>query len=121
MPLVPISAGDRNGSSFISIDKQKRLSFSRKLMRELRLSGGLQTVVLAIDVENKRVGVARQDLAKVPNVNAFKVDKRGYCSGRSILDKLAIADDSLPIRFEDGGFEDTQAGRFRVFQLPAKD
>jgi hypothetical protein len=117
MPLTPISAGERQGSSFISIDKQKRLSFSRQLMRELRLSAGLQTVVLAIDVENKRVGVVRQDLAKVPNVNAFKVDKRGYTSGRAVLSKLAIDDAQLPIRFVDAGFEDTQQGRFRIFEL----
>jgi hypothetical protein len=120
MPLTPISAGERQGASFISIDKQKRLAFSRKLMRELRLNAGLQTVVLAIDVENKRVGVVRQDLAKVPNVNAFKVDKRGYTSGRAVLSKLAIADADLPVRFQDIGFIDEQGQRWRAFQLIAK-
>lgn len=117
MPLIPISAGERSGQSFLAIDKQKRLSFSRKLMRELRLEGGLTTVVLAIDVENKRVGVVRQDLAKVPNVNAFKVDKRGYTSGRVVLDKLAIDDTQLPLRFYDIGYIDEQGQRWRAFEL----
>jgi hypothetical protein len=120
MPLIPISAGERQGDAFISIDKQKRLSFSRKLMRELRLEGGLQTVVLAIDPDNMRVGVIRQDIAKVKNVNAFKVDKRGYTSGRLVLDKLAINESRLPIRFNDAGFEDTQDGRYRVFELKSE-
>jgi hypothetical protein len=117
VPLTPISAGERQGAAFLAIDKQKRLSFSRQLMRELRLSGGLQTVVLAVDPEFKRIGVQRQDLAKVANVTAYKVDKRGYTAGRNVLSKLAIPDTALPIRFIDVGFEDQQDGRWRVFEL----
>jgi hypothetical protein len=117
MPLTPISAGERQGAAFLAIDKQKRLSFSRQLMRELRLLGGAQSVVLAVDPEFKRIGVQRQDLAKVPNVTAYKVDKRGYTAGRNVLSKLAIPDSALPIRFIDVGFVDENGQRWRCFEL----
>jgi hypothetical protein len=120
-PLIPISAGDRAGAKFLTIDNQLRLCFSSALRKELRLDTGLDWVVLAVDPENKRIGVVRQDLAKAKNVNAFKVDKRGYTSGRMIIDKMALKGAEFPLRFIDGGFEDSDGVRYRVFELKTDD
>lgn len=120
-PLTPISAGGRFGQKFLTIDKQLRLSFSSALRKELRLESGLEWVVLAVDPENMRIGVVRQDLAKVKNVDAFRIDQRGYTSARTIIDKLAINKASLPIRFVDGGNLDEDGQRWRVFEMEAED
>lgn len=120
-PLIPISAGRGIGAKFLTIDKQLRLSFSSALRKELRLETGLDWVVLAVDPENKRIGVVRQDLAKVPNVDAFKVDRRGYTSARRIVEKMALAGAEFPIRFVDGGNLDEAGQRWRVFEIEPED
>jgi hypothetical protein len=88
-------------------------------MRELKLST-YQYVVISVDVENKRIGLAKQELAKVPNASAVKVDKRGYLgtkAGKEIIAKLALGADMLPAKFADIGWEDQNGVRWRGFEL----
>jgi ribosomal protein L7Ae-like RNA K-turn-binding protein len=79
-----------------------------------------QYVVISVDVENKRIGLCKQELAKVPNASAIKIDKRGYLgtrAGKEVVRKLAISSDALPIKFADIGFVDENGVRWRGFEV----
>lgn len=117
MPLEPLSI-DRDRGATITLDKAYRLSLSRGAMRELKLSA-YQYVVISVDVENKRVGVAKQELAKVPNASALKIDKRGYlgtAAGKLVARKLGLTDADLPMKFVDIGNFDEGGAYWRTFQ-----
>jgi hypothetical protein len=121
LPFEPLKLTTHGGSS-LTIDVYHRLRVSRAAMTELKLSA-YQYVVISVDVENKRVGLAKQELAKVPNASAVKIDKRGYLgtkAGKEVLRKLAIASDVLPIKFADIGFVDENGVRWRGFELTAE-
>lgn len=118
MPFVPLQLAGHGGSS-LTIDVQQRLRVSRAAMRELKLSA-YQYVVISVDVENKRVGIARQELAKVPNATAVKIDKRGYLgtkAGKEIIAKLALSSEALPAKFSDIGIVDEGPTRWRGFEI----
>jgi hypothetical protein len=112
-----------HGGSSLTIDVLHRLRVSRAAMRELKLAP-YQYVVISVDVENKRIGVCKQEIAKVPNASAVKIDKRGYLgtkAGKEVVKKLAIAGDVLPIKFADIGFVDESGVRWRGFELSRSD
>lgn len=109
----------KHGGSSLTIDVQHRLRVSRGAMTELKLSA-YQYVVISVDVENKRIGLARQELAKVPNASAVKIDKRGYLgtkAGKEIVSKLAMTADMLPAKFEYIGFIDENGVRWSGFEI----
>jgi hypothetical protein len=110
-----------HGGSSLTLDKQHRLRVSRAAMRELKLAP-YQYIVISVDVENKRVGIAKMELAKVPNASAVKIDKRGYLgtkAGKEIVRKLALSTDDLPIKFTDIGNFDEGTVYWRAFELTA--
>jgi hypothetical protein len=118
MPFEPLKLSHHGGSS-LTIDNQHRLRVSSAAMRELKLSA-YQYVVVSVDVENKRIGLAKQELAKVPNASAVKVDKRGYLgtkAGKEIIAKLALTKEMIPAKFADIGWEDQNGVRWRGFEL----
>jgi hypothetical protein len=122
LPFEPLKLETHGGSS-LTIDVWHRLRVSRAAMRELKLAP-YQYVVISVDVENKRIGIAKQELAKVPNASAVKIDKRGYLgtkAGKEVLRKLALADDVLPIKFSDIGWEDQNGIRWRGFEVEKTD
>lgn len=113
----PLQLASHGGSS-LTLDKQHRLRVSRAAMRELKLSA-YQYVVISVDVENKRIGLAKQELAKVPNASAVKLDKRGYLgtkAGKEVMRRMALDDADLPAKFADIGFEDQDGVRWRAFE-----
>lgn len=118
MPFEPLQLTTHGGSS-LTIDKWHRLALSSAAKRELKLSA-YQYVVISVDVDNKRIGVAKQELAKVPNASAVKLDKRGYLgtkAGKEICAKLALGDDVLPVKFTDIGNLDEGGVYWRAFEL----
>jgi hypothetical protein len=118
MPFEPLKLSTHGGSS-LTIDNLMRLRVSRAAMREMKLSA-YQYVVISVDVENKRLGLAKQELAKVPNASAVKIDKRGYLgtkAGKEIVAKLAMTAADLPSKFADIGFFDEGGVRWRAFEL----
>jgi hypothetical protein len=118
VPFEPLQVSS-NYASTVTIDKLYRLRISSKALRELKLSA-YQYVVVSVDVENKRVGIAKQELAKVPNASALKVDKRGYLGskvGKNITDKLAIDAADLPCVFTDIGNFDEGGVYWRAFEM----
>jgi hypothetical protein len=118
MPFQPLTLTTHGGSS-LTIDNQHRLRVSSAAMRELKLSA-YQYVVVSVDVENKRIGLAKQELAKVANASAVKVDKRGYLgtkAGKEIIAKLALGDGDLPAKFTDIGNFDEGTVYWRAFEL----
>jgi hypothetical protein len=118
LPFQPLILTKHGGSS-LTIDVQRRLRVSRAAMSELKLSA-YQYVIISVDVENKRLGLAKQELAKVPNASAVKIDKRGYLgtkAGKEIVAKLALTAADLPIKFADIGWEDQNGVRWRAFEL----
>jgi hypothetical protein len=118
MPLEPLKLPTHGGSS-LTLDVLQRLRISSAALRELKLSA-YQYVVISVDVENKRIGLAKQELAKVPNASAVKVDKRGYLgvkTGKEVASKLALKSESLPAKFADIGWIDENGVRWRVFEL----
>jgi hypothetical protein len=118
MPFEPLTLTKHGGSS-LTIDVMHRLRISSAAMRELKLSP-YQYVVISVDVENKRIGVAKQELAKVPNASAVKLDKRGYLgtkAGKEVVKKLALGGDVLPAKFEYIGFIDENGVRWSGFEI----
>jgi hypothetical protein len=118
LPFEPLKLASHGGST-LTIDKFRRLSISSAAKRELKLSA-YQYIVISVDVENKRIGLARQELAKVPNASAVKLDKRGYLgtkAGKEIIAKLALGDDELPAKFTYIGFIDENGVRWSGFEL----
>lgn len=118
MPFQPLKLASHGGSS-LTIDALHRLRVSSAAMRELKLSA-YQYVVVSVDVENRRIGLAKQELAKVPNASAVKVDKRGYLgtkAGKEIIAKLALGDGDLPAKFTDIGNFDEGSVYWRAFEL----
>jgi hypothetical protein len=91
-------------------------------MTELKLSP-YQYVVISVDVENKRIGIAKMELAKVPNASAVKIDKRGYLgtkAGKEVVKKLALSAAGLPIKFADIGQIDEGTVFWRAFELTSE-
>lgn len=118
MPLEPLTIS-KSGASSISLDRQYRLRLSATAMRDMKLSA-YQFVVISVDVDNKRLGVAKQDLAKVPNATALKIDKRSYigtAAGKMVARKLAIAEADLPKRFDYIGQIDDNGVYWAGFEL----
>jgi hypothetical protein len=118
LPFEPLKLA-RHGGAAITLDVQYRLRISAEAMRELKLSP-YQYVIISVDVENKRIGLAKQELAKLPNASAVKIDKRGYMgvkAGKELASKLAIVNADLPMKFVDIGFEDQSGIRWRAFEL----
>lgn len=116
---LKINAAERRGKLSLTIDSQSRLTVSRPAQRELNIKP-YQYVVISVDVENKRIGVAKQELAKVPNATAIKMDKRGYLgasAGRSVCEKLGLPHEELPVKFHDIGWIDENGSRWRAFEL----
>jgi hypothetical protein len=118
MPFEPLKLQTHGGSS-LTIDVLHRLRVSRAAMTELKLAP-YQYVVISVDVENKRIGIAKQELAKVPNASAVKIDKRGYLgtkAGKEVIKKLALSSGDLPIKFTDIGNFDEGTVYWRAFEL----
>lgn len=117
MPLEPIIVVG-NRQSYLSIDKYGRLRLNSAAKAELKVSA-YQYVVTSVDVDLKRIGIAKQELAKAANATAAKVDKRGYVSGvgKHIARKLALNLADAPFMFEDVGFVDYNGVRWRAFDL----
>jgi hypothetical protein len=118
LPFEPLKLASHGGST-LTIDKYRRLSISSAAKSELKLSA-YQYVIISVDVENKRIGLAKQELAKVPNASAVKLDKRGYLgtkAGKEIIAKLALTDDELPAKFNDIGNIDEGGVYWRGFEL----
>jgi hypothetical protein len=122
LPFEPLKL-TRHGGAAITLDVQHRLRISAEAMRELKLAP-YQYVVISVDVENKRIGIAKMELAKVPNASAVKIDKRGYLgtkAGREVLRKLALSAGDLPVKFTDIGNFDEGTVYWRAFELEKTD
>lgn len=118
MPFIPLSIESHGGSS-LTLDKFYRLRISSAALRDLKLTA-YQFAVVSVDVENKRLGLAKQEIAKVPNASALKVDKRGYLGvaiGKQVASKLGLTDADLPVRFEYVGFIDENGIRWSGFEM----
>jgi hypothetical protein len=118
LPFEPLKLTTHGGSS-LTIDVLHRLRVSRAAMTELKLSA-YQYVVISVDVENKRIGIAKMELAKVPNASAVKIDKRGYLgtkAGKEVVKKLALSSGDLPAKFTDIGNFDEGTVYWRAFEL----
>ncbi|MDQ0270751.1 hypothetical protein [Cytobacillus purgationiresistens] len=118
MPFEPLQIS-RSGGASLSLDKFYRLRVNSEAMREMKLSA-YQYVVISVDVENKRIGLAKQELAKVPNASAIKLDKRGYvgvAAGKLVARKLGLTDGDLPVKFADIGNFDEGGTYWRAFEV----
>ena len=117
MPFEPIVVR-RFSESFLTIDKYGRLRISTEAMNRMNLRPH-QHVVVSVDAEMRRIGVVKQELAKVPNASATSIDNRFYVPkvGRRIADKLSLNLANAPFLFEDIGWIDEGGVRWRAFQL----
>lgn len=118
MPFQPLQVS-RAGDASISVDKYYRIRINSSAMTEMKLAPH-QYVVISVDVDNKRVGIAKQELAKVPNASALKIDKRGYIgvsAGKLVARKLGATEADLPLKFDDIGNVDEAGVYWRAFEL----
>jgi hypothetical protein len=121
MALTPVSnESSRRGDKFITIDKYRRICLSTSLRKELALKGN-EWLYVSFDNENKRIGVVKSELAKLPNVKPFKFDARGYTSANSILENNVISEADLPLRFVDIGKIHEGGVAWRAFELEKKE
>jgi hypothetical protein len=121
MAFEPLKLSSR-GDVALTIDKFYRLRVSALALRELAITQ-FTPVVVSVDTENKRLGIVKQDLAKVPNATTVRPDKRGYlgvAAGKMVVDKLAMSPSDLPARFNHVGRVDEGAIFWNAFEL-AKD
>lgn len=117
MPFEPLKLSSFSAS--LTIDKVYRLRVSSSALRALAMTQ-FTPVVVSVDVENKRVGLVKQELAKVPNAATVRPDKRGYLgvkAGKMVADKLALSADDLPAKFEYVGKIDEGAVFWHGFEL----
>jgi hypothetical protein len=118
MPFEPLNIS-RHGGAAVTLDKMRRLRLSSGAMRELKVAP-YQQVYVSVDVANKRLGVVKIDVAKVPGHTAIKLDKRGYLgtsSGKAVASKLALGDDYLPATFKFIGMTDEGGAYWATFEL----
>lgn len=118
MPFEPLNLASRGGIS-LTIDKFRRIRLSSSALKELALTT-FTPVIVSVDVENKRIGVVKQELAKIPNASVVRPDKRGYlgvATGKMAVDKLALTDDDLPARFNYVGKVDAGSVFWHAFEL----
>lgn len=100
MPFEPLQLS-RHGGISVTIDKLRRIRLSSAARKELAVTP-FTPVIISVDVENKRIGVVKSDLAKIPNASVVRPDKRGYlgiAAGKQVVDKLALTDADLPAKF----------------------
>lgn len=119
MPFEPLSISKVTGLKFVTLDKSYRLRLSVATLKELGITT-FTHVIVSVDVENKRVGIVKQELAKVPNATPVRPDKRGYlgvATGKNIADKLALTASELPCKFEYVGRVDEGSVYWHGFQL----
>lgn len=118
MAFEPIQVS-RNGGINLSIDRLSRIRISSAALKELAITT-FTPVIISVDVENKRVGLVKQELAKVPNSTTVRPDKRGYLgtrAGKVVIDKLGLSLNDLPTRFEYVGRVDEGAVFWHAFEL----
>jgi hypothetical protein len=118
LPFEPIQL-KRHGGVSITIDKIRRIRLSSAALKELALTN-FTPVVVSVDIENKRIGVVKTDLAKVPNATAVRPDKRGYlgiATGKRVIEKLALTYTDLPAKFEYVGKVDEGSVFWHSFEL----
>ena len=112
----------RHGGKSLTIDKLRRIRLSSAALKELAITT-FTPIVISVDTENKRVGVVKQDLAKIPNASVVRPDKRGYfgiAAGKQVIDKLALTDADLPAKFEYVGKVDEGNVFWHSFELIAE-
>jgi hypothetical protein len=120
LPFEPIQLS-RHGGVSLTIDKFRRIRISSAARKELALTT-FTPIIVSIDAENKRVGVVKQELAKLPKASALRHDKRGYlgiATGKQVIDKLALTDADLPAKFEYVGKVDEGSIYWHSFELIA--
>jgi hypothetical protein len=118
LPFVPLQIA-RHGGISLTIDKLKRIRLSSSALKELALTN-FTPVIVSVDTENKRVGVVKSELAKIPNASVVRPDKRGYlgiAAGKMVVDKLALTNADLPAKFEYVGKIDEGATFWHGFEL----
>jgi hypothetical protein len=120
MPFEPIQIASRGGVS-VTIDKMRRIRLSSSALKELALTT-FTPVIISVDVENKRIGVVKNELAKIPNATVVRPDKRGYlgiATGKQAVSKLALTDTDLPAKFTYVGKVDEGSVFWHSFALVA--
>jgi hypothetical protein len=118
MPFEPIQLSRQGGVS-LTIDKLRRIRLSSAARKELALTN-FTPIIVSIDAENKRVGIVKQELAKLPKASVLRHDKRGYlgiATGKQVIDKLALTDADLPAKFEYVGKVDEGSVFWHSFEL----
>lgn len=117
MPFEPIVINNRS-MSYISLDKFGRLRINKLAMKALKLEPH-QYIVASVDVDLKRIGIAKQELSRVPNASIAKLDRRGQVSGigKRIAEKLSLNLSQAPFFFVDIGWVDDAGVRWRAFEL----
>ena len=118
MPFEPLQIA-RQGVISLTIDKNRRIRLSSSALKDLAITP-FTPVIVSVDVENKRVGIVKQDLAKIPNASTVRSDKRGYlgvAAGKMAISKLALADADLPAKFNYVGKVDSGPVFWHAFEL----
>jgi hypothetical protein len=118
-PLTPEDVGGRRrGARFVTLDSQGRLSLSAGLRDEWAIRGLPTQVYVSVNHAQKIIGVVKADLVtQVPNAALLNVDKRGYCRGQALFDKLGLDRTGAPYRFEYVGKIDSNAANWWAFRL----
>lgn len=108
MALIPYDAKEGRPSieMAITIDRQGRLYLNKALQRKLGCEGKGIKLYLAYDHVNKRIGIAKPGMVRLPHHRPVAFDKsRAYAMVRSFLHYFRIPYDQ-PYRYVYDGKED---------------
>lgn len=84
---------------YVTIDNQKRLYISKPARELLGLPDRTKFKLIAgYDFANHRIVLAKPEVVRVPDVQAFPFDKRAYSKVSRFVEKARIGG-NLPVRF----------------------
>lgn len=124
--LQPVTDADMRrastGAMTLGLDRFGRLRLGSAVTSRMGLYKTSGRVYCAVDPANQVVALRKYDeVEATPNARLFKVDKRGYISGRWLYDKFGLTQAGGPYRFESIGDIDDGGRRWLGFRLTQLD
>lgn len=103
---------------FVSVDKYGRLSLNSKTREMLQTEGFKIELLVAYDKINKRIGLTRPEVVKVPDAEPMTFDKRGYGYARNFFDYYRIPYDKTARYYYVGQVNGIYAFQLEGFDAP---
>ncbi|WP_298833769.1 hypothetical protein [uncultured Planococcus sp.] len=123
--LQPVTDADMlraaTGAMTLGLDRFGRLRLGSAVTNRLGIYKTAGRVYVSVDPVNQVVALRKYDeVESTPRAKLFKVDKRGYISGKWLYAKFALNQDDGPWRFESIGDVDADGRSWQAFKLATR-